>query len=186
MAATDVRMNEVILVDEHDRPVGVAEKLEAHTGGGRLHRAFSVFVFDAAGRLLLQLRAGSKYHFGGRWSNTCCGHPRPGEESAAAARRRLSEEFGFDCDLSRVGSFTYHAHDSASGLAEHEIDHVFVGEFNGAPTPNAEEIDEWRWIDPADLKREMRERPDRFTPWFELALRIIELRPSGSDAGARD
>lgn len=176
MATNDARMNEVILVDEQDRQVGVAEKLAAHRGGGRLHRAFSVFVFNADGELLLQQRAEGKYHFGGLWSNTCCGHPRPGEDTTSAACRRLAEEFGFETDLREIGSFIYRAHDATSGLTEQELDHVFVGEFDGAPAPDPAEIDEWRWTAPAEVQRDLAERPDRLTPWFEPALRFALSR----------
>src|SRR5687768_17165134 len=117
---------QVILVDEWNREVGADEKLRAHESGA-LHRAFSVFVFDAAGRLLLQRRARSKYHSGGLWSNTACGHPRPGEGTDEAARRRLREEMGFECGLREAFVFTYRA-ELEGGLVEHEFDQVFVGQ----------------------------------------------------------
>jgi isopentenyl-diphosphate Delta-isomerase len=165
----------VIVVDGSDRPLGTREKQEAHLTGV-LHRAFSVFVFDAAGRMLLQQRASDKYHSGGLWSNTCCSHPRPGEETAAAARRRLLEEMGFLCPLEPAYSFTYRA-DVGDGLVEHEYDHVFIGRFDGEPAPDPAEVEGWRWAAPAELERELREEPGRFTEWFRIAF--DELRARG-------
>ena len=111
---------EVVLVDEHARETGSTGKLAAHEAGGRLHRAFSVFVFDSGGRLLLQRRAEGKYHFGGLWTNTCCGHPRPGEPVEDAAARRLREEMGISPALTRITGFVYEAFDPESGLTERE------------------------------------------------------------------
>jgi len=173
-ATTPATEELVVLVDESDHPIGTMEKQAAHEHGGTLHRAFSVFVLDDAGRLLLQKRARSKYHFGGLWTNTCCSHPRPNESTLAAAQRRLREEMGLDIPLERRGSFVYKAHDKTSGLTEHELDHVFVGRFTGEPTPNPEEAEGWRWITMDDLRAELAQHPDRFTPWFPIAL--AELR----------
>jgi isopentenyl-diphosphate delta-isomerase len=154
----------VILVDPHDVPVGTQEKQRAHQEGA-LHRAFSVFVFDAAGRMLLQRRAAGKYHSGGLWSNACCGHPRPGEETAAAARRRLREEMGVDCALEPAFTFLYRA-EVGGGLTEHEFDHVFTALCNQQPHPDPEEVDEWRWVAPRELSAEVEAQPERFTFWF--------------------
>ncbi|MFG0307237.1 MAG: isopentenyl-diphosphate Delta-isomerase [Phycisphaerales bacterium JB040] len=162
----------VILVDEHDNPIGTLEKHAAHKDGGRLHRAFSVFLTDDAGRVLLQRRASTKYHFGGLWTNTACGHPRPGERTVAAAQRRLFEEMGVRAELAEVGTFTYAAQDDGSGLTEREIDHVCLGAFTGSPTPDPEEAEGWRWIDPDELDRELRASPEQFTPWFPLAWNV--------------
>jgi isopentenyl-diphosphate Delta-isomerase len=164
----------VILVDRNDVPIGTREKQAAHEAGV-LHRAFSVFVFDARGRMLLQRRASTKYHSGGLWSNTCCSHPRPGEATAAAAQRRLFEEMGFHCPLEVAFSFTYHA-DVGDGLIEHEYDHVFIGRFDGEPAPDAAEVDDWRWITCDELQREMRERPGHFTFWFHVAFDELHAR----------
>ncbi|HZG53959.1 MAG TPA: isopentenyl-diphosphate Delta-isomerase [Pyrinomonadaceae bacterium] len=161
-------MEQVILVDEHDRELGAAEKLSAHAAG-RLHRAFSIFVFNSAGRLLLQRRAKGKYHSGGLWSNTCCGHPRPEESTPAAARRRLREEMNFDCELSAAFEFLYRA-EFANELIEHEYDHVFVGEFDGAFTPEESEVEEWKWTTTDELRRDLRERPEEYTYWLRAAL----------------
>lgn len=165
------RGEEVILVDEHDNPIGFEAKLEAHKHGGKLHRAFSIFVFDGAGRMLLQRRSRKKYHFGGLWTNACCGHPRRGEALLDAARRRLREEFGFDAELEELFTFIYRASDPESGLAENEFDHVLRGEFDGEPRPNPEEIDDWRWIGPAELAVNLQANPRCYTPWFAIAAR---------------
>ena len=161
-------MERVILVDENDVAIGSAEKLQAHVDG-KLHRAFSIFVFDAQGRTLLQRRAGSKYHSGGLWSNTCCGHPRPGEATQAAAARRLMEEMNFGCELRESFVFVYRA-ELEGALVEHELDHVLVGEFDGEPTPEAAEVEDWKWISPEHLRREIQARPDDFTSWLKIAI----------------
>jgi isopentenyl-diphosphate Delta-isomerase len=158
----------VILVDERNREVGADEKLRAHRAGA-LHRAFSVFVFDAGGRLLLQRRAREKYHSGGLWSNTACGHPRPGEATEAAARRRLREEMGFECELRRAFDFVYRA-ELGGGLVEHEYDEVFVGEFAGEPAPDPSEVEAWRWVSMSELRRDLREEPARYTFWLKVAV----------------
>jgi isopentenyl-diphosphate delta-isomerase len=158
----------VVLVDERDVEVGSAAKLEAHRTGV-LHRAFSVFVVNSAGELLLQRRAPTKYHTGGLWSNTCCGHPRPGEPITAAARRRLAEEMGFQCALRRLYGFVYHA-ELGGGLREHEYDHVFVGRHDADPAPDPCEVSEWRWAGVSELRADVARAPDRYTPWFRMAL----------------
>ena len=163
-----VLMEQVILVDEQDRELGASEKLAAHAAG-RLHRAFSIFVFDSDGRLLLQRRAKSKYHSGGLWSNTCCGHPRPDEATPTAARRRLREEMNFDCELRAAFEFLYRA-EFENELIEHEYDHVFVGDFDGAFVPNESEVEDWRWATQDELRRDLRERPEEYTYWLRAAL----------------
>lgn len=166
--------DEVILVDEVDAPLGTCGKLAAHVDGGRLHRAFSVFVFNAAGELLLQQRARQKYHFGTLWTNTCCSHPRPGETTLGAAQRRLCEELGFSTSVREVGSFLYRAEDPTSGLTEHEFDHVFVGRFDGTPAPNPAEVMALRWQHLEAVIAEQAQHPERFTPWLPLALRFVQ------------
>lgn len=158
----------LVLVDEEDREVGIAGKLAAHEAG-LLHRAFSVFVRNGAGELLLQRRAASKYHCGGLWSNTCCGHPRPREALLAAAHRRLTEEMGFDCALAPVSTVRY-ALRLDNGLVENELDHVLVGRWDGAPSPDPREADEWRWIGRAALATWTAEAPRELTPWFRLIV----------------
>lgn len=154
----------VVLVDSGDVALGVAPKIEVHREG-RLHRAVSVVLFDHAGRLLLQRRAEGKYHSGGQWSNTCCGHPRPGESVAEAARRRLRDELGIDgCELTVVADFIYYA-ELAQGLIEHELDHVLLGRWAGEIRPDPAEVSATRWLDRESLLRELFESPGRFTPW---------------------
>lgn len=164
----------VILVDELDGELGSEVKLLAHVEG-RLHRAFSIFVFDGAGRLLLQRRAASKYHSAGLWSNTCCGHPRPGEATEEAAHRRLREEMGFDTKLRWVFGFTYRA-EFGNGLFEHEYDHVFVGEFRGTPVPDPGEVAAWRWAEIPEVLSRAEEAPEEWAAWFGIAVRELRLR----------
>jgi isopentenyl-diphosphate delta-isomerase len=159
---------QVILVDDRDRPVGVAEKMQAHREGS-LHRAFSIFVTNAKGELLLQRRARSKYHSGGLWTNTCCSHPRPQETTETAASRRLQEEMGFSCDLREIFSFTYRA-ELDNDLIEHEFDRVFVGEFNGEPILNPQEAEEWCWISIDRLSQDIQEHPERYTFWLKVCF----------------
>ena len=161
----------VILVDHTGREIGTQEKMQAHREG-RLHSAFSIFVFNAVGELLLQRRAQTKYHSGGLWTNTCCSHPRPGESYYGAARRRLNEEMGFDCELTALFSFIYHIQLDNS-LFEHELDYVFVGHYNGQPTPNPNEVDDWKWINISTLQQDVRENPEHYTHWFKLTLERV-------------
>ena len=158
----------LIAVDAHDRETGRVEKMTAHRRG-ILHRAFSIFVFDEAGRLLLQRRARAKYHSGGLWSNTCCSHPRAGESLLDAAHRRLQEEMGFDCPLQRIFGFVYQA-TLDGGLVEHEYDHVLTGRFQGTPVPDVREVGDWAWEHVSAVRSRLAERPDAFTAWFERAL----------------
>lgn len=165
-------MEEVILVDEQDREVGVLEKLEAHRQGV-LHRAFSIFLFNAHGQMLLQKRAKGKYHCPGLWTNACCSHPRVGETPIEAAHRRLKEELGFDCALKKAFSFVYKA-TLDRNLIEHEFDHVFIGTYNGPLDHlNPDEVEECRWIDIPALLQEVKESPQQFTPWFLIALERV-------------
>jgi isopentenyl-diphosphate delta-isomerase len=168
-------MEQVILVDDCDREIGVEEKLAAHRGCGRLHRAFSTFVFDRRGRMLLQQRSPSKYHFGGLWANACCGHPRPGESTDGAAHRRLVEELGFDTELSEAFAFTYSARDARSGLSEREFDHVFIGEFDGEIAPNEGEIAAVRWVERRELELDLAARPELYAPWFREAVAQLSV-----------
>ncbi len=159
----------VVLVDENDRQIGVDDKLKAHQGGAKLHRAFSVFLFNGKGETLLQRRALVKYHSKGKWANACCSHPMPGEGVADAARRRLKEEMGIECDLREVFAFTYRA-DVGEGLTEHEFDHVFFGRYDGRVDANADEVMDYRWVLPSDLVREVESNPDGFAPWLRICL----------------
>lgn len=167
---TETDTEDIVLVDEEDRCVGYSAKLDAHAGEGTLHRAFSIFIFNAAGEMLLQQRAPQKYHFGSRWTNACCSHPRPDEDIVHAAERRLQEEFGFSTALTQLFSFIYRARDPQTGLIEHEFDHVLLGQFDGAPSPNPNEIAAWQWVKVADLEHDLSVHPERYTPWFQHAL----------------
>ena len=158
----------VILVDRMGNEIGTEEKLKAHREG-KLHRAFSVFIFNRLGELLLQKRSKAKYHSGGLWTNTCCSHPRLGEDQHCAARRRLNEEMGFDCELTELFSFIYHA-DLDNNLFEHELDLVFVGRYDGQLVPDPDEVDDWKWMDIETLRQDVEETPDRYTHWFKLIL----------------
>ncbi len=170
-----MKQERVILVDEADRHAGTEEKIAAHRNAA-LHRAFSVFVFNQRGELMLQQRAAAKYHSRRLWSNTCCGHPRPGEGVETAAHRRLREEMGFDCPLTAAIRFAYQA-ELEDGMFENEIDHVLLGTFNEDPCPNPDEVAAWRWTDMKTLVAEMADAPQRFTAWFGTA--IDELARSG-------
>lgn len=165
--------DDIVLVDEHDRPLGTCPKLAAHQNGGTLHRAFSVFLFDATRRMLLQQRAATKYHFGGLWTNACCSHPRPGEAVIDAARRRVREELGVDVELKAVLSFVYRAQDPQSGLTEHEYDHVFVGRLEGDAAPNPAEVAGVRWVETGELLDGVKAHPERYTPWFKIVLERV-------------
>ncbi|HEY0075387.1 MAG TPA: isopentenyl-diphosphate Delta-isomerase [Abditibacteriaceae bacterium] len=162
--------DELVLVDENDNCIGTLPKRQAHEDGGVLHRAFSIFIFDSAQRMLLQLRGKDKYHFGGRWTNACCSHPRRGEELQEAAHRRLREELGFDVPLQELFSFTYRAYDEKSGLTEHEFDHVFIGHYDGVPQPNPQEVDDWKWVSISELEDDLTQHPDQYTAWFRLSV----------------
>ena len=155
----------VILVDEGDKPVGSAEKIDAHRKG-LLHRAFSVFIFDSEGRLLLHRRALSKYHSGGLWTNTCCSHAEDGTSLIDTAQRRLVEEMGITAEIEPFGVFRYKA--QCGDLIENEIDHLFIGYSDADPRPDPEEVEEWRRCTIDELETEIRKYPQRFTAWFRL------------------
>jgi isopentenyl-diphosphate delta-isomerase len=163
-------MDKVILVNQDDQVVGEMEKMEAHVKGV-LHRAFSVFLINDAGELLLQQRAFSKYHSGGLWTNTCCSHPAPGEEVVEAALRRLNQELGIqDVEVEIVHHFLYKA-EFENGLTEHEYDYVLKGKYNGIPILNNEEVESVRWISMQQLRDEIDSDPDRFTFWFRELIK---------------
>jgi len=161
-------MEKIILVDKDDRQVGTGEKMAVHREG-KLHRAFSIFVFNSKGELMLQRRAKSKYHSGGLWTNTVCSHPREGEGLEEAAHRRLKEEMGFDCPLEEAFSFIYRVA-FKNGLTENELDHVFVGRYDGEPVPDPQEADGWKWIPLEELKKDIVKNPEKYTYWLRLAL----------------
>lgn len=161
-------VEEVILVDKSDRALGTMEKTEAHRKGV-LHRAFSVFIFNSKKELLLQQRALNKYHSAGLWTNTCCSHPRPGEDTLLAARRRLREEMGLETELTFKTSFVYRT-EFENGMTEHEFDHVFTGKSNNDPIINVEEVCAYRWLAADAVKTEIRSQPEKFTSWFRIAM----------------
>ncbi len=143
----------VVLVDQNDQKLGLMEKQQAHVAG-LLHRAFSVFIFNSKGELMIQQRAASKYHSPTLWTNTCCSHPRDNETYEQAAHRRLEEEMGFDCELEYKFNFIYKAH-LENDLIEHELDHVFIGTFDNEPKLNPDEVMAYRWVELDDLKKDM-------------------------------
>lgn len=157
---------QVILVDEQDNPIGLMPKIEAHERA-LLHRAFSVFVFNENGDLLLQQRAASKYHSPLLWTNTCCSHPRDGESNIEAGKRRLQEEMGFSCDLEEVFWFIYKA-PFDNGLTEHELDHVLIGQFNGEPVINKNEVALYKWMSLSEIKKDIELHPENYTAWFKI------------------
>jgi len=165
-------MEQVILVNELDEPVGTMEKMQAHELA-MLHRAFSVFIFNASGEMLLQQRASTKYHSAGLWTNACCSHPRPAEDTLAAAHRRLLEELGFDTPLTKIFHFTYKA-DFSNGLVEHEFDHVFAGQYSGSITPNANEVSNYAYYQMQLIDNELQLYPEKYTAWFHIAFPKIK------------
>jgi len=156
----------VILVNENDEAIGQMPKLEAHEKAV-LHRAFSVFILNDKGELMLQRRASHKYHSPLLWTNTCCSHQRVGESNVEAGNRRLQEEMGFSAELTDLFRFIYKA-PFDNGLTEHELDHVLIGNYNGDPQPNPGEVADWKWMRPADVKADMKERPELYTVWFRI------------------
>jgi len=166
------QQEEVILVDESDQPMGAMEKMEAHRRA-LLHRAFSVFIFNSRGEMLLQQRAKEKYHSAGLWTNACCSHPRPGEDTRAAAVRRLREELGFSTPLEKLFEFTYRTvYDN--GLTEFEFDHVFVGTYDQVISPDRAEVSDYRYQSLPEIEAELLSAPDRFTSWFQLAFPLVK------------
>ncbi|MDA9067925.1 isopentenyl-diphosphate Delta-isomerase [Flavobacteriaceae bacterium] len=158
--------DKVILVDNNDNQIGLMPKLEAHEKGV-LHRAFSVFIFNNHGELMLQRRALTKYHSPGLWTNTCCSHQRDGESNISSGKRRLKEEMGFNTELFEKTSFIYKAKFD-NGLIEHEFDHVLVGSYNHSPIINSIEVDSWKWMSLENVKKDINDHPDNYTAWFKI------------------
>lgn len=159
-------ITEVILVDENDHPVGVMEKMEVHKKA-LLHRAFSVFIYNNKGEMLLQRRAHKKYHSAGLWSNSCCSHPQPGEETLPAAEKRLFEEMGIQTKLKKAFDFIYQI-PFENGLWEHELDHVFTGFYEGEITPDSEEVSDYCFQSTEEIKHSMISHPQKYTEWFKI------------------
>ncbi len=158
----------MILVDQNDNEIGTLPKLETHEKG-LLHRAFSIFIFNNQGQMLLQQRAAAKYHSPLLWTNACCSHPRLGETVLQAAQRRLQEEMGFVTGLTPKFSFIYKA-EFDNGLTEHELDHVLVGTFDGTPVINKEEVEDYKWMSMNELNKDMMVNPHLYTVWFTICM----------------
>ena len=161
-------MEQVVLVSENDVELGLMEKMEAHEKG-LLHRAFSVFIFNKQGEILIQQRALRKYHSGGLWTNACCSHPRPNEDTLQAAQRRLKEEMGFETPLTKAFTFIYKA-EFENGLTEHEFDHVFIGTYDGIIETNFDEVENYAYRSISLLQAFIDKHPDFFTEWFLIAF----------------
>lgn len=157
----------LVLVDEQDREIGIETKDQCHAGNGLLHRAFSIFIFNSRGEVLLQKRSSQKPLWPSFWSNTCCSHPRAGEPMSQAVERRLTEELGIRCPLRYLYKFEYHAAYGSVG-SEHELCWVYIGRHDGTPDVNLNEIADWRYVDVAGLDAELAATPERFTPWLKL------------------
>ena len=175
---------EVILVNEADDPLGTMEKMEAHRKA-LLHRAFSVFIFNSRGEMLLQRRAPGKYHSPGLWTNACCSHPRPGEDTLSAASRRLAEELGFTTALEKLFDFTYRS-EFDNGLTEFEFDHVFVGHYDDDIRPNASEVSDYCYQSLDEIKKGLETRPDHFTSWFHLAFPLVTEKVNLANSTRKD
>ena len=162
----------VILVDEQDNELGTMEKLQAHIEA-KLHRAISVFIFNDRKEMLLQKRASTKYHSANLWTNTCCSHPKPNENTTDAAKRRLKEEMGIDCNLQAVFNFTYLAK-LENGISEHEFDHVFFGFTNDKPKLNLEEASDYKYLSLDKIENQLKQNPEQFTVWFTIIFERVK------------
>ncbi len=158
----------VVLVDKDDNQIGLMPKMEAHQKG-ILHRAFSIFLLNSENQILLQKRSSNKYHSGGLWTNTCCSHPRDGENIINAGKRRLSEEMGINTDLIETFKFTYKAK-LENGLTEHEYDHVLIGKYNGNPILNEDEAEDYKWVSLEEVKKDIKKNEKDYTVWFIIAF----------------
>lgn len=165
----------LILVDGDDREVGTLEKVACHVGDGILHRAFSVFLFNPAGEVLVQQRAPGKMLWPGFWSNSCCSHPRPGEDTAAAAVRRVREELQIGCRLQYLYKFQYQARFGDVG-SEHELCYVYAGYTGEQPVADPAEVTAFRWVSPAELTAAVAAEPGRYSPWMKLEWAEITAR----------
>lgn len=164
-------MEQVIIVDENDKDIEALEKMEAHFYG-KLHRAFSIFVFNPDKKLLIHKRADDKYHSGGLWTNTCCGHQRPDESLDMSIHRRLKEEMGFDCTLKKLFAKQYKA-EMNNNIIEHEIDHVFAGKYDQDPDPDPAEVSAYSWVDCNHLIKDIKNNPGKYSYWFKLLLEKV-------------
>jgi len=163
---------QVILVNTNDEEMGFMEKMEAHRKA-ILHRAFSIFIFNSKGEMLLQQRAVHKYHSSNLWTNACCSHPRPGEKTTDAASRRLKEEMGFDVPVKKIFDFTYKV-SFENGLTEYEFDHVYIGYYDGQVNVNPDEVQDYCFKRVNEIKDSLQSHPQKYTAWFHLAFPKIE------------
>ncbi|HTC00175.1 MAG TPA: isopentenyl-diphosphate Delta-isomerase [Ferruginibacter sp.] len=163
---------QVILVNEKDEAIGTMEKMEAHEKA-LLHRAFSIFIFNKKGEMLLQKRADKKYHSAGLWTNACCSHPQPDEDILQSATKRLQEEMGFETMITKAFDFIYKA-SFDNGLTEHEFDHVFIGSYDGDIQPNADEVSDYCFKSMEDLKESIDANSKNYTEWFKIAFPKLE------------
>lgn len=161
----------VVLVDQNDNDLGTMEKMKAHIEG-ILHRAFSIFIFNSKGELMIHQRALSKYHSPGLWTNTCCSHPLLNQAVIDNAHTRLQEEMGFDCGFSEAFTFLYKA-EVGQGLIEHEFDHVFIGISESQPNINPDEVESWKYMSMDDLRSDIEDNPAIYTEWFKIAFEEV-------------
>lgn len=174
-------MAEVVLVDKNDREIGGEEKIKAHQEG-KLHRCFSILIFNSKGDLLIQKRAKSKYHSAGLWSNTCCSHPLS-KDIEKEASKRLKEEMGFSCKVKETFSLLYNL--KVGKLYEHEFNHVLTGIFDGNPKVNPEEAEDWKWVSPRKLIKDMKENPEKYASWFKLISKKLFNKNTGYENRTR-
>ena len=172
MTSSTIEKEFVVLVDANDNDIGTMEKMEAHEKAV-MHRAFSIFIFNTKGEMLIHQRAFSKYHTPGLWTNACCSHPRLGETLQQATSRRLREEMGMEADIQKIFDFVYKA-DVGQGLIEHEFDHVFVGTTDVLPNINREEVETYSYIKMDDLRNDINLHPEKYTVWFKIAFDRVE------------
>ena len=172
--------DDLILVDNDDNIVGYADKFRVHQEG-LLHRAFSLFIMNQNNELMLQKRAANKYHSAGLWANTCCSHPLRSEDQQQAIHNRIMFEMGFDCELSELFRFTYYA-ELDHGMIEYELDRVYHGNYEGKPTPNPDEVSDWRWMNIEALKKDLKENPEQYVYWLKEAfdefyekIKVVEI-----------
>lgn len=163
--------NKIVLVDKKDKKIGEDYKIKVHKEG-KLHRAFSIFIFNSKGETLLQKRSFKKYHSGGLWSNACCSHPNLKENIVSSARKRLKEEMGFNCKLKEIFSFIYKAKLNKKFI-EHEFDHVLIGKFNGKPKINTNEVEDFKWVNYKFLIDDVKKHPQNYTYWFKKCYKKV-------------
>lgn len=173
MASLHLMQKKLLVVNKQDKVIGKYSREVCHLGKGKLHRAFSVFVVNKKGEILLQKRSKFKKLWPGFWSNACCSHFTEISNKKKQAEKRLREEMGFTCPLKFLFKLRYQARFKNIG-SENEITYVFLGRYNGKVKPDPKEVAEYRWLDPTGLEREIREKPEIFAPWFREAMKKIK------------